>query len=222
MRIVDSHTGIRGFRVVLDGVAAHSSAPHLGVSAIAFAAEIIRFIVTLADTERAAADPASRFEPPWTTFNIGRIEGGEALNIIPGHCSFVWEFRPLPETDADAIETRVTTFIEQEIAPRMRMENPAADARIEVLPRVPPLARQAGSPAERLARLLTGANDSVTVAYTAEASQFQEAGVPAVLCGPGDIAQAHQADEWIAADQLDACSAFLDRLCAWSVAGGAL
>ena len=222
MRIVDSHKGIRGFRVSLQGVAAHSSAPHLGVSAIVYAAEIVQFIAAQAAAERIAADPESRFEPPWTTFNIGRIKGGEALNIIPEQCSFLWEFRPLPETDADGIEARVTDFIEHEIVPRMQAEHPDAGAQIEALPRVPPLARHAGSPAERLARLLTGANDSVTVAYTAEASLFQDAGIPAVLCGPGDIAQAHQADEWIAATQLDACSAFLDRLIAWSVAGGKL
>ena len=220
MQIVNAHKGIRGFRVVLDGVAAHSSAPHLGVSAIAYAAEIVGFIGALAGEMRAAADPANGFEPPWTTFNIGRIEGGEALNIIPEHCSFVWEFRPLPDTEADAIEARVADFIANDIAPRMRAEHDAAGVRIEALPRVPPLAAHPDSPAERLVRRLTGANETHTVAYTAEASQFQQAGIPAVLCGPGSIDQAHQADEWIAVDQLAACSAFLDRLTAWSVAGG--
>lgn len=222
MQIVSAHKGIRGFRVVLHGVAAHSSAPHLGVSTIAYAAEIIHFIGELARELRDTADPACTFEPPYTTFNIGRIEGGEALNIIPEHCSFVWEFRPLPETDADAIEARVTEFIENAIAPQMRAENPLADVRIEMLPRVPPLSHHPDSPAERLVRRLTGANESHTVAYTAEASLFQQAGVPAVLCGPGSIDQAHQADEWIAADQLKDCSAFLERLTAWSVAGDEL
>jgi acetylornithine deacetylase len=222
MQIVNAHKGIRGFRVTLDGVAAHSSAPHLGVSTIAYAAEIVCFIYAQAEIERANADPAIRFEPPWTTFNVGRIEGGEALNIIPERCSFVWEFRPLPETDADAIEHRVADFIATNIVPRMQAENPAAGVHIDLLPRVPALAAQPDSPAERLVRRLTGANEAHTVAFTAEASQFQEAGVPAVLCGPGNIDQAHQADEWIDASQLDACSAFLDRLTAWAVAGGEL
>jgi acetylornithine deacetylase len=222
MQIVNAHKGIRGFRVTLRGVAAHSSAPHLGVSTIAYAAEIIRFITALAEQIRDAADPDCGFHPPWTTFNIGRIEGGEALNIIPEHCSFTWEFRPLPDIDADAIEARVLSYIEREIAPRMHAENPAAGVEIAFLARVPPMARMPDSPAEGLVRRLTGANDAFTVAYTAEASQFQAAGIPAVLYGPGSIDQAHQPDEWIATSQLDACNAFLDRLMAWSAAGGTL
>lgn len=219
MQIVNAHKGIRGFHVTLRGVAAHSSAPHLGVNTIAYAAEIIRHIGSVADEIRAAADPGCGFQPPFTTFNIGRIQGGEALNIIPEHCSFVWEFRPLPDVDADAIEARVLSFIETEIEPRMQAENPLAGVRIEFLSRVPPMAAMSDSPAERLVRRLTGANEAITVAYTAEASQFQAAGVPAVLCGPGSIDQAHQPDEWIAAEQLDACSAFLDRLTTWATAG---
>ena len=112
------------------------------------------------------------------------------------------------------------SFIDTEIAPRMRAENPAAGVKVEFLSRVPPMPRLPNSPAERLVRELTGANDTFTVAYTAEASQFQAAGVPAVICGPGNIAQAHQPDEWIDATQLDACSGFLDRLAAWSADGG--
>jgi acetylornithine deacetylase len=222
MQIVNAHKGIRGFRITLRGVAAHSSAPHLGVNAIAFAAEIIRHIQSVADELRVTADPECGFTPPHTTFNVGRIGGGEALNIIPERCSFDWEFRPLPDTDADALEARILSFIDAEVAPRLRAEHPAAGVEIVRLAQVPPLARQPDSPAERLVRRLTGANDAFAVAYTAEASLFQSAGVPAVLCGPGSIDQAHQADEWIAADQLAACTRFLDRLVEWSVAGEAM
>jgi acetylornithine deacetylase len=222
MQIVNAHKGLRAFRVTLDGVAAHSSAPQRGVSAIAYAAEIITHITALAAELRQQADADCGFHPPYPTFNIGHIQGGEALNIIPEQCRFVWEFRPLPETDADAIEARIVDFIENDVAPRMHAENPAAGVQIELLPRVPPLARHPDSPAEKLVRHLTGANDSVTVAYTSEASQFQGAGVPAVLCGPGNIDQAHQADEWIAESQLVACSAFLDRLIEWAVTDGKL
>ena len=96
MQIVTAHKGIQGFRTEITGVAAHSSAPHLGVNAIAYAAEIIRFLADLAAEKQAQGDPANGFHPPWTTFNVGQIQGGEALNIIPEHCAFNWEFRPLP------------------------------------------------------------------------------------------------------------------------------
>ena len=85
---------------------------------------------------------------------------------------------------------------------------------------MPPLRRDENSPAERLTRHLTGANTTHTAAYVAEASQFQANGIPAVLCGPGNIDQAHQANEWIALDQLNQCTDFLHRMLDWAKTGG--
>lgn len=219
MQIVTGHKGIRGFETVFTGVAAHSSAPHLGVNAIAHAARFIEFLTGLAAEIRDAADPENPFEPPWTTFNVGTIQGGEALNIIAERCAMKWEFRPLPETDAEAIVARVQNHIDNEIHPAMNAADPRASAELHALEAVPPMRPDPDSPAERLARHLTGANTTQTVAYVAEASQYQAHGIPTVLCGPGDIAQAHQPDEWIAQSELDACEAFLDRLQAWAVSG---
>ncbi len=219
MQIVTGHKGIRGFETLLTGVAAHSSAPHLGVNAIAHAARFVDFLTGLAAEVRDGANPDSPFEPPWTTFNIGTIQGGEALNIIAERCAVKWEFRPLPETDADAIVARVQDFIDGELHPSMQAADPRAGAELRALEAVPPMRPDPDSPAERLVRHLTGANTTHTVAYVAEASQYQAHGIPTVLCGPGDIAQAHQADEWIAQSELDACEAFLDRLQAWAVSG---
>lgn len=216
MQIVAGHKGIRGFETVFTGVAAHSSAPHLGVNAIVHAAEFIMFLRDLAAEQKQAANPKSGFTPPWTTFNVGLIQGGEALNIIAERCIVSWEFRPLPETDSDAIENRVRSYIDTEMRPALQAFNPAANITIQPLAAVPPMHTNPNSPAERLARHLTGANRTHTVAYVAEASQFQEHGIPTVLCGPGDIAQAHQSDEWIAQSELDACASFLERLQAWA------
>ena len=222
MQIVTTHKGIQGFRTEITGVAAHSSAPHLGVSAIAYAAEIIQFLYDLAAQKQAQGDPANGFHPPWTTFNVGQIQGGEALNIIPEHCAFNWEFRPLPDEDTAAIKARFDDFIAQQIEPRLRAENPAASITTRPLAAVPPLHRDDNSPAERLARYLTGANTTQTAAYVAEASQFQASGIPAVLCGPGSIDQAHQANEWIAFEQLNLCTDFLRRLLTWAQSGAAV
>ena len=222
MQIVTGHKGIRGFETVFTGVAAHSSAPHQGVNAIGHAATFIAFLKELAAEHEQSADPDSAFVPPWTTFNVGLIQGGEALNIIAERCSVSWEFRPLPETDADAIEARVRAYIDQDMRPALKAIDSAADVSIRPLAAVPPMGPDPDSPAERLARYLTGANTTQTVAYVAEASQFQEHGIPTVLCGPGDIAQAHQPDEWIAQGELDACADFLNRLEAWAASGNAI
>ncbi len=219
MQIVTAHKGIRGFDTIFTGVAAHSSAPQLGANAIGFAGEFIAFLSGLADEHRQAPDPDSGFTPPWTTFNIGQIEGGEALNIIAERCVVSWEFRPLPDADADAIEARVRTWLDQEMRPRIKAVHADADVTLSPLAAVPPLRRDPDSAAERLVRQLTGANATQTAAYVADASQFQLHGIPTVLCGPGDIAQAHQPDEWIAQSEMDTCADFLDRLCDWAVSG---
>lgn len=219
MQIVTAHKGIRGFDTTFSGVAAHSSAPQLGANAIGFAAEFIAFLSDLAAEHQLAADPESGFTPPWTTFNIGQIEGGEALNIIAERCVVSWEFRPLPDADADGIEARVRSYLDERLRPRMKAVHADADVSLAPLAAVPPLRRDTGSLAERLVRHLTGANATHTAAYVADASQFQLHGIPTVLCGPGDIAQAHQPDEWIAQSEMDACDAFLDRLLDWAVSG---
>ena len=85
---------------------------------------------------------------------------------------------------------------------------------------VPPLVPDPTSPAEALARRLTGANATTTIAFATEAGLFQAAGIPAVICGPGSIDVAHKPDEFITRDQLAAGEAFLDRLLGWAQRGG--
>ena len=219
MKIVTAHKGIQGFHTEVSGIAAHSSAPQLGVSAISYAAEIIQFLNKLSMEKQLDYDEETGFLPPWTTFNIGQITGGEALNIIPEFCSFNWEFRPLPNENTELIKERFDKFIEQEIQPRLKKENHLARVTTRPLASVPPLQAESSSAAEKLARRLTGANKTHTVSYVSEASLFQRSGIPAVLCGPGSIDQAHQANEWIAEEQLVECTKFLRRLLSWAKSG---
>ncbi len=219
MKIVTAHKGIQGFHTEVSGIAAHSSAPQLGVNAISYAAEIIQFLNDLSVEKQLDHDKENGFFPPWTTFNVGQIAGGEALNIIPESCSFNWEFRPLPNENTELIKERYDRFIEQKIKPRLKKENPLARITTRPLASVPPLRPEKNSPAEILARKLTGANKTHTVSYVSEASLFQSSGIPAVLCGPGSIDQAHQANEWITVEQLDECTNFLSRLISWAKSG---
>ena len=216
MAVANAHKGCNVFATAVTGLEAHSSAPQRGVNAIVAASEIIQFISGLAGEARAAARPESGFEPPYTSFNIGTIAGGTAMNIIPRNCEFTWEFRPLPGDDAAAIRARIENFIAADLLPRLRQVHPGADVTTRALARVPGLVAEAGSPAEELARRLTGANETTVVAYGTEAGLFQDAGIPAVICGPGSMEQGHQPNEFITLDQIAAGTAFQRRLADWA------
>ena len=212
MRVVNAHKGINAFRTTVTGLEAHSSATHLGVSAIIHAAELIGFLAKLAEELKANADPKSKFDPPYTSIQVGLIKGGTALNIIPRECTFNWEFRDLPEDDPDALLQRFNDFAENEVLPRMRAVYADADIVTTPTSRVIGLLPQDGSAAETLVMALVGSNQTFTAAYGTEAGIFQGAGIPTVVCGPGDIMQAHKADEFIELSQVDECAAFMRRL----------
>jgi acetylornithine deacetylase len=217
MRVVNAHKGITVIATRVVGRDAHSSAPALGASAIGAAAELVRHL------DEIAADYARRpprrhsidgeFDPPSTTINVGIIAGGTALNIIPKECRFDWECRPLPNSkDDEEIVARLEDFAARAVTPRLKKAGPEAGVFTRVKVAVPPLAPLPGSPAEALALALTGENRPHVVAYTSEAGLFQNAGFPAVLCGPGFVEQAHQPDEFVSLDQLAACESFLRKL----------
>jgi len=219
MRVANAHKGCYFHRTRVTGLEAHSSAPERGVNAIVGAAEIIAEIDRLAAERRAQARPESGFEPPYTTFNVGSITGGTAFNIIARECVVGWEFRSLPEDDPDHLKGRIDRFIDDDLLPRMRRVHSGAAVETETLIDVPALVADRDCPAEALARRLVGANASVTVAFATEAGFFQGAGIPAVICGPGSIDQAHQPDEYIALEQVMAGDAFLHRLLDWARTG---
>ncbi|HXV23457.1 MAG TPA: acetylornithine deacetylase [Alphaproteobacteria bacterium] len=212
MRPVAAHKGIHGFLTRFRGRDGHSSAPHRGSGAIFPAAEAITYLARIAEELKSAAPPDSPFDPPYTTLNIGTVAGGTAINILPRECRFVWEFRPIPETDADWLVRGFETYLQGELLTRMRETATESEISNERLCAAPPLRPEPDSPAERLARLLTGANASGAVSFATEAGLFQAKQISAIVCGPGSIAQAHQPDEFIEEDQLAECEAMLRRL----------
>lgn len=216
MKVVHSHKAITSYYTEFFGLEAHSSQQQQGVSAVHFAGELVYFLNRLAESFRARVKGPSDFLPPYGTINIGVINGGTAGNIIARHCLVQWEYRALPGDDSDEALRLVRQFCEQTLLPRMRAT--WAEARIESRLRaaVPPLSPDPDSRAERLCRQLTGDNRATSVAYAAEAGIFQQAGFSVVLCGPGDIAQAHQPNEFIALDQIAACEGFLRKLADWA------
>ncbi len=219
MQVANAHKGIHFLRTRVSGHEAHSSMPERGVNAISAAAEIIAAIGRLAALCRNGAGADSRFDPPYTSFNIGRIAGGTAVNIIARDCAFDWEFRPVPGADGAALQRRIEEFVAADLLPRLRAAHSDASVATEAVAVVPPLIPDPASPAEALARELTGANETTTIAFATEAGLFQSAGIPAVICGPGSIVVAHQPNEFISRDELAAGTGFLDRLLAWAQRG---
>jgi acetylornithine deacetylase len=222
MKVVNAHKGVCAQMTTIVGKDGHSSAPHRGANAIVFMGRFIGFLDRLAEELREEgarnAIPGLEFEPPWTTLGLGTIAGGAALNIIARECRMGWECRPLPGVDADTILGRVDRFVADNLAPALGATARAGRIVTERLCTVPALRPEANGAAEALALRLTGANRAIAAAFGSEAGQFQQAGISSVLCGPGDIAQAHQPDEWIALGQIAECEAFLRKLADWAAA----
>lgn len=218
MTVVDAHKGIHAFVTEITGLEAHSSMPQLGVDAILAAGKLVTEIGRIAAELEERAD-GPRFLPPYTTLNVGKITGGTVLNIIPRNATLEWHFRNVPTTDPDEIPKRVAAFAETQLLPDMRKGSPIADIVTRKTNTVPAFQAPAGSEALSLALNLAGQNELFAVCYGTEAGLFENAGCPSIVCGPGDIAQAHKANEFIAEDQLAACSAFLDRLATFAETG---
>jgi len=212
MKAVSGHKGAAFFRVVVTGREAHSSQPHLGVSATMAAAELIASLTALSDRLQLSADPASPFEPRGTSLTLGRIDGGTAANILARRCEIVFDLRCEPGQRALDL---LADFRAQVAAldGRLKARFPETSAVFEVLADVPPMAPEQGGAAEAFARGLTGDNSPMRVVpFASEGGQFQGAGLSTVICGPGYIDQAHQPDEYVEVDQMRQGAAFMLRL----------
>ncbi|WP_406645160.1 acetylornithine deacetylase [Aliisedimentitalea scapharcae] len=213
MKAVTGHKGGQGFATHVVGFEVHSSLMHTGVSAIMQGARLIDW-ANLRNAENMAREPgtiAAMFTPPWTTCHVGMIEGGTAHNITAKDCRFMVDFRVVPGEQADVWRD---AYLAEVARVQADMQAIRPEARIDVEKRfdVPALVPEQDGEAEALVRAITGDNAGHVVSYGTEAGQFQQAGYSAVICGPGDIAQAHQPDEFISIEQFNAGHDFMRRL----------
>ncbi|WP_299944962.1 acetylornithine deacetylase [uncultured Ruegeria sp.] len=213
MQAVTGHKGGFGYDTHVVGFEVHSSIMHTGVNAIMEAAPLIDW-ANKRNVESMAAQPsdiAAVFDPPWTTCHVGMIEGGTAHNITAKDCRFMMDFRVVPGESADQWRN---AYLDQVRQAEARMQAVHPEARIDVSDHfaVPALVPETDGEAEMLVRALTGDNAAHVVSYGTEAGQFQEAGYSAVICGPGDIAQAHQPNEFIEVAQFNQGHAFMQKL----------
>ena len=213
MKVITGHKGGAGYWVRVKGHEVHSSLLPYGVSAIMEAARLIGWINDR-NAEVQGQVPsalAAMFDPPFTTLHTGMIEGGTAHNITAADCRFAFEMRVVPgETLEDWEAAFRAAAARQEQA--MRQVAPGAGITVDRFFVAPPLVPESDGAAEALACRMTGENTVETVPYGTEAGHFQAAGYSVVVCGPGDIAQAHQPDEWLSLAQFQAGEAFMARL----------
>ena len=211
MEVADAHKSVATYRTLVTGHEAHSSKPWLGVSAVHVGCELVAALERIGEELRAERDPLGRFEPAFSTVHVGMITGGTARNIMARQCELSWEFRGLPDVPHERALQKFEAVCEEVKARRM---GGFASANIETFVDTiaPGLRAEPDSAAATLALKLAQANHTIAVPYATEAGQFQAGGLPAVICGPGSIDQAHQPDEFIEISQLEAGLAFLRRL----------
>ena len=213
MKVITGHKGGTGYNVHVKGYEVHSSLLPEGVSAVMEAARLIQWI----NDQNAAIQAAprgsvgGRFHPPFTTMHVGRIQGGTADNITAADCRFAVEMRCVPDDD---VEVRAGAFRAEaeRLDAALKAQRPEAGVHLDRFFDVSALRPEVGGEAEALACALTGENATGVVSYGTEAGQFQDAGYSAVVCGPGDIAQAHQPDEYLEVSEFLAGQRFMERL----------
>ena len=212
MKIVGAHKGGAKLVTHCRGREHHSSAPEKGANAVMMAGEFVSLLDSVWHDLRADTDP--RFDPPHSTVQATMISGGTAVNILAREADVTWEYRCLPDRDPQKILEAVARRSEAEILPKYRARAGEAALKTDLHAHYPGLKMDEDSPAVLLARELTGANQTLAVSYGTEAGHFQAYGIPAVICGPGSIDQAHRADEFCEVAQLEACENFLRKVIA--------
>ena len=212
MKAIEGHKGCCEYTTNFHGKAGHGSMPDIGVNAVEYALRYGTKLMEIAQNLKGRAPENGRFDPPWTTLNIGRIIGGHIHNVIPENCSMDWEFRPVQDADFSYVKNTIETYVSDILLPEMQGRDPNANITTEIVGEVVGLEPTDQNEARDIVLELTGQNHADVVPFGTEAGIFAGLGMSVVVCGPGSIEQAHKPDEFIALSQLDACLSFLTKL----------
>lgn len=211
MRAIRGHKSMNVFRAEFNGVAAHSSLPSDGVNAISYALRFANFVEEVSRELRANGPRDEAFIEPTTTMNVNKFDAGIAVNTIPSEAVVYFEYRSLAVVDRAALTARFREEVAT-LEAEMREKNPACSASIVQQAGAPGLETEPGEGIVALAAACGAIATDEKVTYGTEAGLFSAAGIPTVVCGPGDIAQAHAPDEYIELEQIVACENFIDAL----------
>ena len=212
MQPVYGHKGKLAMRCCIEGQACHSAYAPQGVNAINYAAKLITRLESLGDALAQHKDP--RFSPAFSTLQVGMIQGGAALNIVPQSCWFDFEIRYLPGVNPDTVTTSLADYAHQ-LLPQMRQIAARSDIQFQPLSHYPGLLNDPQSDFARWLAQWCGSDNFSTVAFGTEGGLFDDVGVATLICGPGSMAQGHKPDEYVSIPQMERCAQMLENLCAW-------
>jgi acetylornithine deacetylase len=218
MQVVTGHKGKLTARGVCAGVGGHSSRAPLGCNAVYLATDLIQCIRAQQGALTVSGAHDDAYDVPYTTLHVGCIAGGVALNVVPDACSFDFEIRAIDRQEGEAAFARIVDDAAA-LTAAARRHFPSAGVEVKLLNAYPGLNTPANSEAFATLSALTGDGKPRKVAFGTEGGLFHERlDVPVLVCGPGDLAQAHVADEFISRAELARCDAMLhellNRLCA--------
>ncbi len=211
MQPIIAHKGTHRFRCTVHGREAHSSYVTHGVNAIEYAARIVVFIRQIADRLAQIEQRDYGFTVPYSTLSTGLIHGGIAANVVPKDCVFQFDMRTLPRASADALFQEIRGYAET-LAGEMRLVDDKAGIDLQWMSQTVGLAAKETDAIVQWAMQLSHNPTVGKVSYGTEAGLFQKMGVPTVICGPGDIAEAHRPNEFVTLDQLAQCERFMERI----------
>ncbi len=211
MQPIIAHKGTHRFRCCITGREAHSSYTTQGVNSIEYAARIIVYIRQMADRLAQLESRDYSFTVPFTTLQTGTIKGGLASNIVPRDCEFHFEARTMPGASADRLYQEIQDFAAT-LLPEMKRVEPNAAIQFDMLSSAPGMSTEESAAIVTLAASLARNKPNGAVSYGTEGGLFQQAGIPTVICGPGDIEQAHRPNEFASLEQIAQCEAFMLRL----------
>jgi acetylornithine deacetylase len=211
MQPIIAHKGTHRFRCAVHGREAHSSYVTYGVNAIEYAARLVVFIRQIADRLAQIEQRDYGFTVPYSTLSTGLIQGGIAANVVPKDCVFQFDMRTLPQASPDALYQEIRGYAES-LAREMQAVDENSGIDLQWMSQTVGLAASETDAIVQWAMQLSKNPTVGKVSYGTEAGLFQKMGVPTVICGPGDIAEAHRPNEFVTLEQLAQCETFMDRI----------
>src|ERR1700736_5480019 len=211
MQPIIAHKGTHRFRCAVRGREAHSSYVTHGVNAIEYAARLVVYIRQIADRLAQIEQRDYGFTVPYSTLSTRLIQGGIAANVVPKDCVVHFDMRTLPQASPDALYQEIRSYA-AELAREMQIIDANAGIDLQWMSQTVGLAAAETDAIVQWAMQLSRNPTVGKVSYGTEAGLFQKMGVPTVICGPGDIAEAHRPNEFVALEQLAQCESFMERI----------
>jgi len=205
MEIIEAHKGDCEYTTCFYGMEGHASNPEKGLSAIQYGSLFTNKLFELENELKKRAPINSPFDPPWTTIQAGKIEGGVAHNVIAGQCSIDWEMRPVNNEDKDFVKNHLSNYCKNNLLPKMQSKFAKAKIKTDIIGEIPGLIPKKENEIRIIMQELLQSNSTGVISFGTEAGIFQEMDMDVIVCGPGSIDQAHKANEFISLSELEKC-----------------